>query len=261
MPQARAITNDKGTRQDVKARLANKVNLALEPKHPNPESITVLHLPHNYKELSEPELHFSLVSNKELQHTYKSAYLTEDILYGRVDAQNTKFRVIILKSPVEIPEYVKEASLPITHPTLSLRPLPEDSGPARKAAEEVKREQIIQSLSEKAETTPSKPLVEEVELTQADIVLPDDWQEVPLSVLRTDLLSKGLTPEQTNIYLASLLQVTKRIEPAPEAILEELTVDLPEEFNSWKSNEQYIYLTKDRKLTPEQAHGVIWNSH
>lgn len=373
MPQSRIITDDKGTRQNVKIRLAQKIDLALEPKPVQNKDTRLLLLPTNYEELSESELHFVLTHNAELRHTYQSAYLAADILYGRIEEPtNVKFQTIRLESPVEIPVYTQFAPIQTHRIKSGLPAIPADSTPIRKAQDKTKREEFKRQLASKTQKTaspspgiepervlfipdnyeglseaglhhvltqtvelghshdsamlamdiileripcpeniqfrivklvkakeepkqrivnvesiyipdtdipkreefkksladkidsvlnspPPQPIIEE-EVKPIEFTLPEDWRQIPSVMLRTDLLSQGLTPEQTNTVMSSLKEPEFRVERlVEEDRIEELLVDLPEEFSTWRFNEQYIYLTKDRKLTPERANEVIYN--
>lgn len=163
MPQSKVFTSDKETRRDVKAGLAKKVNLVLDPNPVRTEDTQVLLLPHNYKEFNESELYFILTNNRELQHTYQSAYLAIDLLYERIEDPQRVFKTVVLKSGPSLPEDCR----PREKGTSFSPKIKEDTGEAR-------------------------------------------------------------------------------------------FIDVPESFKSWKSTDQYTYLTKERKLTPELANEVVY---
>lgn len=190
--------------------------------------IPVLRIPENYGEMDERALYGILIRNSDLQHTSETANLTLDVLAGRSSRQ-VEFVIVDAPKPIIIPS----------------------ANPIIKAP-------VIQEVFE---TQPSKvEIVKPIVIKEPEMVefaLPSDWQRIPLATLRTDLLSTGVTPEQVDARMAALVHKTE----APmvdKVVAENFTIDLPEEFNSWKPNSQYIYLTKERKLTPDLANSVIW---
>lgn len=188
--------------------------------------IPVLRIPENHGELDERALYGVLIRNSELQHTSETANLTLDVLAGR-SSRAVEFVVI------EIPKQVKVQPTPVKKKEIS---------------------PVIETKSVEAKVT----VAESVKILEPfDFDLPSDWSEVPLATLRTDLLSTGATPEQVDAKMASLVEKTNS--PVVDETMEEnFTIDLPEEFKSWKPTSQYLHLTKERKLTPEQANAVIW---
>lgn len=186
----------------------------------------ILRLPENFQDLNEKALYGLLIRDPELMHSSESANLTLDILAQRTPVK-AEFIVISKPKlePVQVP--VKTARV--------LEDLP------------VLKVEILE---------PVMPMAKEPELVEFD--LPSDWKTIPLSVLRTDLLATGATPEQVDAKLAYIVKKESKSPSPKKTETQELSINLPSEFNSWKPNSQYLYLTKELKLTPEQANGVIW---
>lgn len=199
----------------------NAVEIVTEPLMP------ILLVPENYAEFDEGTLYGILIRNPDLKHTSETANLTLDILYGR---STNPVELVIIPNEVVIPPIVKETKVQ----------------PVLESIVEANVPMVVPS-----------PVVNKVE-TFADIKLPDDWKTVPLSVLRTDLLSTGVTPEAVDFKLASMVSANSKDLINVGSEFEELIIELPESFGSWKSNSQYIYLTKELKLTPEKANSIIW---
>lgn len=192
--------------------------------------VPVLRLPENYGELEERALYGVLIQTSNLRHTSETANLTLDVLAGRSN-RAVEFEIVETPKPVVIQPVAPVIKAPVVLETYEPEPL----------KIEVKKPVVVK----------------EPELVEFD--LPSDWASIPLSVLRTDLLSTGATPEQVDAQLA-ILTVKK-----PEQVLtvetsktEEPAINLPEEFKSWKPSSQYLYLTKELKTTPELANSIIW---
>jgi hypothetical protein len=121
-------SNDRANRLSFKGALAHKVEAALsapEPETPNVKD-QVLLVPENFEELSETDLHFTLMHNKELKHSRQSANLALDIIKGRVlHPKNVSFQTIELTNPVPVPQFahkikpVRSLVKPITGPDLT----------------------------------------------------------------------------------------------------------------------------------------------
>lgn len=111
MPQL-VQTNDRGNRLAFKGALAHKVETALKAPAPETENPTqVLLLPHNFDTLSETDLHFSLMHNKELKHSRQTANLAVEIVFNKVlHPKTVTFQTVELKNPVQIPQFEKKAT-------------------------------------------------------------------------------------------------------------------------------------------------------
>lgn len=192
--------------------------------------LPVLRLPENYGELNERALYGVLIRNTDLRHTSETANLALDVLAGR---SSTQVEFVI----VEAPKVVQ----PIVSVPESVVNVPE----------------IIVSVQVEPVVIVPEPVI----IEPFNFDLPSDWQSVPLSTLRTDLLATGATPEQVDAKMASLVEVHGKDLSVEDFEAETLSIDLPEEFNSWKPISQYIYLTKERLLTPDQANTVVYNSN
>lgn len=113
--QSLVQTNDKAMRLSFKDALANKVKHSLTaplPEEAKDSSIKVLFLPSNFALLSEVELHFSLLHNKELQHSRESANMAVEIVNNKMlRPKNVQFQTVELKNPVEIPQFTKNTEV------------------------------------------------------------------------------------------------------------------------------------------------------
>lgn len=200
--------------------------------------ITTLLLPENYQSLDERALYGVLIRNTELKHTSETANLTLDVL-ARRSSQQVEFVVIESPKPIE--------AKPIETKVIE---------PSSLVAEVIEPELIISKP-----TIKSEPIIQ-VPIEPFDFVLPADWHNIPLSTLRTDLLATGATPEQVDAKLASLVQTDSSVvQDSVESLdieNQDPVVNLPEEFSTWKAYSQYIYLTKERNLTPDQANSIVW---
>lgn len=197
--------------------------------------IPVLRLPYNYGDLDERALYGLLIRNPDLRHTSQTANLALDVLSGRSSVP-VEFEIVSVPVPVvEVPPpmvSVPETIVRVPEPIVEVpEPIVEVPEPVVEVPE---------------------PVVEPF-----DFNLPVDWETIPLSTLRTDLLAMGATPEQVD---AKMKELTPKADhkTVQNNQKETLTVDLPQEFSSWKPNSQYLYLTKERKFTPDQANSVIW---
>lgn len=104
-------SNDRANRLSFKGALAHKVEAALTAPAPEAEAANqLLLLPTNFQELSETDLHFSLLHNKELKHSRESANLAVEIVFNkRLMPKTVSFQTIDLKNPVKIPQFAKKA--------------------------------------------------------------------------------------------------------------------------------------------------------
>lgn len=149
-----AQSNDRANRLSFKGALAHKVEAALSA--PAPETTSppqLLLLPANFEDLSETDLHFSLMNNKELKHSRESANLAVEVVFGkRLHPKNVTFQTIELSNPVQIPQFAKKESKrsparPLTAP---------DSTAIRMQAEKDKEAEFkayIETLSSRTQTS------------------------------------------------------------------------------------------------------------
>jgi hypothetical protein len=199
--------------------------------------VPVLLLPANYEDLDERALYGLLIRDPELKHTSETANLALDVLAGR-SSKLVEFTVVKAKEV-----NTKYASK------------------KRKKKADPKSIETLESLPDSVQPIIEAPVIKEPEII--DIVLPEDWRQIPLSVLRTDLLSTGVTPEQVDAKLFSLVS-NQTFDDESCFICKEESIDstvkenLPDDFTSWKPNSQYLYLTKELKLTPEYSNEIIW---
>lgn len=146
--QSLVQTNDKAIRLSFKDALAHKVEHSLTAPPPEPvkdSTIKTLLVPSNYEELSEVDLHFSLLHNKELKHSRETANLAVEIVTGkRVQPDNVHMSVIALKNPVEIPTFSKKTEVKRSPSRSILAP---DSTEVRMQAERTKEEEFKNYIS------------------------------------------------------------------------------------------------------------------
>lgn len=105
-------SNDRANRLSFKGALAHKVEAALSaPEQDEQEVNQVLLLPTNFQSLSETDLHFTLMHNKELKHSRQSANLAVEIVFNkRLHPKTVTFQTIELKNPVQVPQFEKKAT-------------------------------------------------------------------------------------------------------------------------------------------------------
>lgn len=215
---------------------------------PEEPLVPVLRLPENYQELDEKALYGILIRTPGLQHSAESANLALDILTGR-SVRKAEFE-IISDSPVTETQNIAH---PVVKNTIEIQD-------QFKPQDEAKRTEAVQRLMGKIDQllTSHEEDSEEFESGVFEISETIDLTVSP-SVLRTDLLLQGLKPERVDKILSYLFN------PAPVKTMEnivepkeELFLDLPKNFSQWKPNEQYIYLTKELKLTPETANTIVF---
>lgn len=208
---------------NLQATIADFIPVDEEPVVP------VLRIPENYGDLDEQALYGVLIRTSDLRHTSETANLVMDVLAGRSSRQ-VEFVIVEAPKPVVAPKKVKvKTQAPVTTETL-----------------EVIEPKIVAS----------KPKAPELESFAFDI--PSDWNSIPLSVLRNDLLSTGATPEQVDAKLASLVQKPAR-DPKTETThsINTMRVEIPVDFGSRRESDRYSYLTKVALLSPELAHEAI----
>lgn len=121
-------SNDRANRLSFKGALANKVEAALSapaPTEPTVKDQTLL-LPTNFESLSETDLHFTLMHNKELKHSRQSANLAVDIVFNKViHPKNVTFQTVEITNPVPVPVFatrkpsIRGKVRPITGPDLT----------------------------------------------------------------------------------------------------------------------------------------------
>lgn len=82
-----------------------------------------------------------------------------------------------------------------------------------------------------------------------------EWVDVPVEHLPKRQVVKAPEPKpiETDVQRIFGTVVNTSIEEVSN-----LSVVLPEAFKSWKASDQYIYLSKTKKLTPEESHNVMF---
>lgn len=208
--------------------------------------VPVLLLPDNYGDMDERALYGILIRDAELKHTSETANLALDVLAGR-SSTKVEFTVVNKPKPINTPKVKKVLEIPV----------------------------IIEAAAEgKPIGAIEHSVYVDVQPEMIDFDLPADWKFIPLSTLRTDLLSTGATPEQVDAKMASLVKIDDvaelvldvsvcpigQLSTKPDAAQATMVEELPEGFKTWKPNSQYIYLTKELKLTPEKANDLVFNS-
>lgn len=136
------------------------------------------------------------------------------------------------------------------------------------------KERALQRVN--ASLTPPEPIKSADPFVPIDIEIPSNFWELSNVELYGIVLYQGLTSEQANRVMEQLrgrepgsrefrivLQVPKtqeseaEAEAEPEAIVPKISVELPANFSSYRARDQYLYLTKEKALAPENANDIV----
>lgn len=146
-------THDRANRLSFKGALQHKVEAALTAPAPEAETPNqVLLLPSNFQELSETDLHFTLMQNKELKHSRETANMATEIVFGkRLHPKTVQFRTVELANPAVLPQFEKRQAK--RSPAKKI--LADDSTTVRMQAEKAKEAEFkayIETLSNRTRT-------------------------------------------------------------------------------------------------------------
>lgn len=209
--------------------------------------IPVLRLPSNYEDLDERALYGVLIRNPALQHTSETANLALDVLAGR-SIKSVEFEIIGNTVPLErFDPHISEAD-PVIIPD-QFKPQDDEKRVSYASILADKVRSLSESSNDEPDVAPDYHSV---------LSPPAGWDTVPLSVLRTDLLNVGGTPEQVDMLLSLWTEKPKVEQPQVVASAGEELVDLPEFFTTLSVRDKYIYLTRVLRFTPEKADEVIY---
>lgn len=148
-------THDRANRLSFKGALQHKVEAALTAPAPETESAQqILLLPANFQELSETDLHFTLMQNKELKHSRETANMATEIVFGkRLHPKTVQFRTVELANPAALPQFEKKQS----RRSPAKKILADDSTTIRMQAEKDKEAEFksyIDTVSTRTKTEP-----------------------------------------------------------------------------------------------------------